>query len=156
MFLVPPKILFLPPNSDTAQLLAFGDPTHLKGGVLLAPKENPQEKRKIYSLYDLELETKYITEQGNIVKRTAKNQIVVKKKSPSTQNSNQSTTTITPSFTQSKPINIPDSASITSTSSSFRNSYLRQRSFQRHSLGSESEDDRSVESTDSIGECHFA
>jgi hypothetical protein len=80
MFLVPPKVSFLPTGTARNELLSWGDPQKLRDGVTLTDKRTKKGKI-IYSLYDLELNVKYQTDQhGVVIERIADNRIAVKKK----------------------------------------------------------------------------
>src|SRR3954467_7681525 len=78
MFVLPPQSPFLPPKCD---LFHFGDPENLKAGVKLVEKGNTSKEKIIHSLYEMDLNIKYVTEQGNIIKRVSDTQIITKKKS---------------------------------------------------------------------------
>ncbi len=61
MFIRPPKVPFLPSSKE--EVFQIGDPTKLKNGVILKEKKEKKEK-KIFSLYDMDLNVKYITDKG--------------------------------------------------------------------------------------------
>lgn len=98
MFIRPPKVPFLPSSKE--EVFQIGDPTKLKNGVILKEKKEKKEK-KIFSLYDMDLNVKYITDKGHTVQRISDKQITIKIKSGN----------VSPVRKESQPIAIPESFS---------------------------------------------
>lgn len=144
MFVLPPSLPFLP-GIKREQLLAFGDANQLKQGVLLTDKAN-EEKKTIHSLRELELDRKYLTEEGCTVQRITDSQIIVKKKPPGAAvPSKAAATPRSSSPSPTSPLSLP--SSVPSSSSAIRIPSQRgAASFHRRCPSSGGEEDREAAS----------